>query len=472
MNNISKLLFLLLALQHVAFAAVTAKVDSDNIELGEMVTYYLDISGDNITRPNIQRLCNTEVISTSSQTSMQVVNGDFKKSYILSYKFIPQNSCNIEQIGVDVNGKIELSNAVDVKIKPASQTKDQDFVLTIESNKKELFVGETFDLTLTFKQKTDSEAVDSEFIPPELKGLWLKNEAKPLRNKDGKYTVTKVVYTMAPQREGNLKIEKAQMRIASRSNKENNWGAWIPTIKWKTYFSNEVDIKVKPLPAGLSLVGDFSMKAIADRSEVNANEAVNVTIEVEGSGNLEDVKSFKPFIDGVTVFDEKIVLEGNKLTQKIAFIAEMDFTIPSFGLKYLSAQTKEEKTVYTKEINIKIKNAKAKEELVIKRDENRTATVQSSPSRGVDGLWLAVMFIVGFAAGTLLMILKPYKRWQKEKGVSIKDPKVLLMKLLPFRDDKEVRELVDTLEKSIYSDEKPKCDKKSLKEIVKKYKIS
>ena len=472
MNKYFKLLFLLI-IPHVIYAAVTAKVDYKTVELGEMVTYSLNISGKDITRPNIQRLCDTDVISTGSQTSVQIINGNITKSYTLSYKFVPQKSCTIEPIEVEINGKTELSNPVDITVKPVSAAKDLDFILKLNSSKKELFIGETFDMTLIFKQKIDSGAVDSEFTPPELKGFWVKNESKPKSHQEGKYTITKVVYTMAAQREGKLKIKKAQMRIASRSNRANSWGDWIPTIKWKTYFSNELNLDVKPLPTGVNLVGDFSIDVKVDKKEVNANEAVNLTIEVLGIGNLEDIKNFKPYINEVSVFDEKIVIEGTKLTQKIAFIAERDFTIPAFNLKYFDTQTKKIKTISSKEIDIKIKNAKVQEELTIKREDKSSVEVESTPSAEFDKTILFNTFIMGLASGILLMLLKPLKGFKKDNSSSsLKDPKVLLMKLLPYKDDEEVGKIVDILEKSIYSNEKLEYDKKILKVILKKYKIS
>lgn len=475
MNHNFKLLFLLLITPYIIYANVTAKVDYKTVELGEMVTYSLDISGENITRPNIKRLCDSDVISTASQTSIQVVNGEYKKNYILSYKFIPQASCIIEPQEIEIDGKKEFTNAVEVEVKPVSAAKDQDFILTLSSSKRELFVGETFDMTLTFKQKTNAQAVDSEFIAPELKGFWIKNETKAQSSNEADYTITKVVYTMAPQRAGTLKITKAQMRIASRSNRADSWGAWIPTIKWKTYFSNELDLDVKPLPLGVSLVGDFNIEAEVDKKEVNANEAVNVTIEVIGVGNLEDIKSFKPYIDGVSVFDEKIVIESTKLTQKIAFIGDGDFTIPAFSLKYFNPQTKEIKTVLSKEIPIKIKNAKVKQELTIKREMPQDKADVTAPHGEFDKITAALIFVIGLIIGVLLMLIKPLRYFKKEKNSSLKslkDPKVLLMKLLPYREDKEVKEIVDVLENHIYFGQKLEYDKKVLKDILKKYKIS
>ena len=473
MKNLGNILIFLLVPQ-IIFASVTARVNYPVVELGDMVTFSLDISGDNISRPKIQRICGSDVISTSSQTSMQVVNGDFRKSYILSYKFLPQKTCKINAIDIDIDGKIEKSNEVTVTVKAVSASKDKTFALELVTDKKSVLVGETFDVTLLFKQKANSKAVDSKFVPPELKGFWIKNESKPTRYQDGLYSVTKVVYTLAAQRVGKLKVSKAQMRIASRSSSRDFYGSFMPNIKWKTYFSNELDIEVKALPNGVNLVGEFRISMDVDKTQVNANEAVNITINVLGKGNLEDIASFKPFIDEVSVFDEKIAINGTSLTQKIAFVSERDFTIPSFELKYFDTTTNKIKTISTKEINIKVKNAKIKEELEIKRDESNTkevAEVVNVQSSGFDTLTLVLVFIIGLIVGVLIMLIKPFKASKKEPKISLKDPKLLLMKLLPYKDDEAVQNILDILENNLYSNQKLEIDKKALKEIFKKYDI-
>ena len=367
MKNLGKIALILFLIPHAMYASIKATLDSNYVELGEMVTYSLTISGEDVERPNIHTLCDSDVISTSSQRSIQMINGDVKKSYVLSYKFIPQKSCEIPPISIEVDGKVEKSNVVSLKIASGVVKKDAAFVLTLSSDKKEVFVGEPFEVTLLFKQREDAEAVDSKFIAPKLKGFWIKEESKPVRYKEGRYVITKLTYTMAAQRVGSLKISRAQMRIASRTNTKDTWGAWIPQIKWKTYFSNALDVQVKALPSGVNLVGDFSISVNTDKNEINSNEALNVTVEVNGVGDLEDIKSFKPYIDGVSVFDEKIVIKGTKLSQKMAFISDRDFTIPPFKLKYFDIKTSQIKTISTKSIDVKVKGSKEKPTLTIKR---------------------------------------------------------------------------------------------------------
>jgi len=477
-NFLIILIFLLLPL-HVAMAGVIAKVDYPVVEEGDMVTYSLELSGDDISRPKILRICDSDVISTSSQTSMQVINGDFTKSYVLSYKFLPQKSCTINPVSVEINGVQEVSNPVSVTVKKVTGAKDKEFELLLQTDKKSVFVGESFDVTLVFKQKPNSKAVDSKFIPPELKGFWVKSESKPQRYQDGIYAITKITYTLAAQRVGKLKITKAQMRIASRTRLRDNFGFLNSNIRWKTYFSNELEIDVKPLPSGISLVGSFSISASVDKTRVGANEAVNLNINVLGNGNLEDIESFKPSINAVSVFDEKIEINGKELSQKIAFVSDSDFVIPSFELKYFDTDTQKVKTIRTNEIAIKVINSKPKQELEIKRDTSTsddTLVIKSAPAdsvrSGFDKMTLLLVLIVGVLIGFLLSKVKLSKKSsKKESKISLKNPKKLLVKLLPFKDDVEVKKILDSIEDSLYSDKKLEIDKKVLKEILKRYKL-
>ena len=477
MKNLGKILVLLFLVQLSLLANIRASVDFTNVEVGEMVTYSLTLSGEDIEKPNINSLCDSDIISTGSQTSVEIINGSYKKNYTLSYKFVPQKSCTIAAVELDIDGKKQVSNSVELTVSAVKASKDTEFNLSLKSSKKELFVGESFEMTLLLKQKKGATAVDSKFIAPSMKGFWVKGESKPLRYDEGDYSITKVLYTLAPQREGSSKIEKAQLRIATRSHTRDTWGSWIPKVKWKTYFSNELNIDVKSLPLGVKLIGDFSISARVDKNEINSNEAINVEINVDGVGNLEDVQSFKPTIDGVSVFDEKITINKTKLTQKLAFVGEEDFVIPPFTLKYFDTKTKEIKTISTKEIIVKVKqNKKKKEELLIKREEKNIVNnkVDYSPQSIVSNYYLWLSALAGFIVGILLMLLKPWNLFKsnKKSKISIKEPKVLLIKLLPFKDDSDVQVILDILENNIYSTNKVDIDKKRLKIILEKYKIN
>ena len=476
MKNLGKILFILFLCSNAAYASVVASVSSKEVTVGDTVTFSLTISGDDIERPEIYRICDSDIISTSSQTSIKMVNMNYQKSYILSYKFVATKSCEIKPITVQVSGKKETTQPINIVVKAVSKTVSSEYELSLLSDVDEVFVGEPFDVTLLFKQKNSAKAMDSKFVAPELKGFWIKSESKPLRYQDKEYTTTKLTYTMAAQRTGVLKITPAQMKIASRANYKDMFGSWMPQIKWKSYFSNDLNISVKPLPKGVDIVGEFTINATVDKHEISPNEALNVTVTVSGKGNLEDIKTFKPFIDGVSVFDEKISVVNLKLSQKMALVADNDFVVPSFSLTFYNPKTKKVVMIKSKEISIKVKGAKVQQELNIKRDDSlktETVVVKEVVKEGSISLaWLGAAFVLGVLSTILIMLLKPWDYIKREKSFNIKDHKLLLVKLLPYQDDKEVKKMIDRLEKNLYSKEKVEIDKKALKEIVTKYDIS
>ena len=479
MKNLGKIIIIFSLFATAIYANVVAKVYPKKVVNGEIATYTLTITGGEINKPRISTICGSNVLGTSSQTSITMVNNDYKKSYMLSYRFMPQKSCVIAPVSVEVDGKTEKSNSVKVNVGAAVQDKNADFLVNLIPSKKELYVGEPFDLQLVLKQKKDAQAVDSKFIAPDFKGFWVKGESKPTRTQKGDFIITKAIYRLAPQREGNLTIKPAQLKIATRISSEDVWGSFMPQVKWKNYFSNAVHVKVKPLPHNAKIVGNgFTISATADKQEINPNEAVNVTVKVVGDGNLEDIKSFKPYIPGVNVFDEKINIKGNTLTQKLAFVADKDFTIAPFSLAFYNLKTKRVEKISTQPIHIKVNGAVKKTELKIQRDDSvkapQTSLHVTQKQETVNSTWIAVAFIAGLLLGILIMLfIKPVRLFEKEKTVNLNDEKLLLIKLLPYKDkDEEVKKIVDILESNLYTSKKEKIDKKVLKELLKRYDIS
>ncbi|MDF1876434.1 BatD family protein [Sulfurimonas sp. SAG-AH-194-L11] len=476
MKNLGKILTLLILFLSSLSAGVTASVSPNDVFVGDTTTYMLTITGSGVKKPVMSDICGNQITATGSQTSIQATNGEYKKSYTLSYQFTPKKSCTIAAVGVEIDGKIEYSNSVDVNVLPRTQDLSADFVLEFKSSVQELYVGEPFKLTLLLKQKRGIQVADSKFIAPEFKGFWIKSESQPQRTQDSKYMTTKVVYELAPQREGKLSIEAAELKVASRVA-STDWMGGFAQVRWRTYYSNTLDISVKALPENVKIIGDFTIEADVDKREINPNEAVNLKIKITGVGNLEDIESFKPFISDVNIFDEKIQLTSNSLSQKIVFVSERDFTIPTFELKYFDINTKEVKTIKTEPIEIKVQGNMAKKELSITRGEAVVPKTVEEAKREVveknNYLYLSLAFILGLSIGIALMLLRGIKFSKKSKTFDIKDEKVLLIKLLAFKDsDKDVEELVRILENNIYSKEKIALNKKKLKEVLKKYDIS
>ncbi len=475
MKNLGRIFILFVLLLSSLYGGVSATLSPKVAYIGDVVTYSLKVEGSDIEEPSIYQLCGQNVISTGSRTNIEMIGTDYKKTRTLVYQFIAKNSCTVEPVSVTIDGKRQKTQSVKLTVKKQSSKAGRDFILEYSVPKTELYVGESFDLMLKLKQKQSAPVVDSKFLPSEFKGFWKKSESKPEREEDSEYIITTVHYTLTPQREGNITILPAELRIASRVN-SNRWAqSFMPQLQWKSYFSNEIAIDVKPLPNNAELIGDFTIKVEAEKTEVHANEAVNVIVKVKGQGNLEDINSFKPHIDGVNIFDEKIQLENSSLTQKLVFVGDHDFTIEPFVLTFFDTKTKQLKRIATQPIEITVKGSATtvrEVPLTIKKDETETRT-SSQTKVDNEPMMLGIVFVLGVIVGILIMFLKGKSFGNSEnKKFSYKDEKQLLIKLLPYKEkDDEVKEFVELLERNLYSNEKESLDKKRLKEIVKRYDI-
>ena len=483
MKNLGKIIILIF-FSALLNASIESFVDHKTVTLGDSVSFRIEVKGNDITPPNIDTLCGVDVTGTSTQQSIQIINGSITKSYSYIYTFEPTQDCTIEPVPVKVDGEIQRTKPIKIKVTTQPQNdKNSDFTLKLSTDKKEVFVGETFYVTLTFRQRLGANAIDSKFFPPKLDGFWIKSESQPQKSSDGEFVTTKVRYKMAAQREGVLHIKPAKMKIAVRIMNRGYWDTLMPSIKWKTYYSNALEIKVKAPPAGIKLVGDFDINVKTDKTVIHPNEALNCEIIIKGSGNIEDIEVFKPYIQNANVFEEKPILDQKNgiFKEKIAFVADSDFDIPSFFIRYFNPKTKKIETKKTKPIHITVKGGvKKKEHFVIKKQpqQEKTAKVQNSSTSNIDSsfaiTWIIVSFFAGLIMGALsvyFLLLKSKIDFSKKRRYDIKDPKMLFVKLLPYKDDKEVKEILDILEENIYGNNKRKIDKKQLKEILKRYDI-
>lgn len=484
MKSLGSIIILTLGVFASLHAGVKAELSRDSVSLGETVILRLHVEGDTIEEPSILKLCDTKIVSTSRSTNMQIVNGNYTKAQVLSYSFTPRATCKIDPIAVKIDGKYESTDAITLTVKPVTITKDSPFILTMEAEKKSVYVGEPLKVTINLKQRHNAEAVDSKFAPPELKNFWIKEQQQGRRFEEGDYTVTKVIYIMAAQKSGKQHINRAQLQVAQRTHSRDAWGQWFPQLQWRSFFTNELDIDVKPLPQGVDLVGDFKITATLDKNEVAANDAVNLTLRVMGSGNFEDISSLKPFIQGVNIFEEdattKSFIENGVYKgvwqQKMAFVSEHDYSIPAIELKYFDPKTERIKTIATQPLHVKIKGApvvKKEEPIKIERAHNEAVEIiKSSEPTSNTPTYLWVLSLVGGVVLGVLIMLIPWRRWRKEDdahhSLNMRDEKSILNFLLHHMDDPEVAQMVNMLESKLYEGKSTTIDKKQLKALVKR----
>jgi len=196
------------------------------------------------------------------------------------------------------------------------------------------------------------------------------------------YNVYLVKQTAAyPTKTGKLVIPKLNVVLSIRvpaTVKDPFWGTYN-TYKNKDVelSSNEVTIKVKPLPAAkgttTEIVGNFSISSTVNKTTVRVNEPITLTITVSGNGNLhhiiaDDLNNNFPADCDVTfpritgaIGSKANIVTGSK-TFKYVIIprSEGTYIIPGATYTYYNYDTQSYKTISSQDYQIEVVPGKSK----------------------------------------------------------------------------------------------------------------
>lgn len=483
MQNLGKLAIILM-LNLNTWAKVSADVDQSAITPGNIVTFSLHVSDTRFQKPSISTLCGVSVLATSSQTSVTGVNGKFTKTQTLSYSFAPQHSCTINPIEIKTDAGVVKTAPIKIDVHPLSKEAKEKFSLLYTGEKKEVYVGEPFSVILNSKIRRDMKVIDSKFEPSDMNGFWIKKQQQEPQSTEGDYVNTKITYVLAAQQAGEMTLKPASMNLAQQAAANDFLGGVGNEVKWSRYLSNSYTIKAKPLPAGIDIVGhDLELQANLDKIKVNQNEAVNMTLTLSGSANFEDLGALKPFMANVSVFEddakvEHFIKDGvykSEYVKKIAFVGDKSFTIPPIEIKYFDTKTASIKTLRTQAYHVEVlRQVKGEKNgaLKIEKGEKEQSKPFFENFTQFTSFAMALSAFFGFLLGVAVMFFKPFFNKEKhEKLVSNRDLKLLLTKLMAFKEDAEVRDMIEVLEQKIYLKKVLQLDKSKLQELRKRYKL-
>ena len=351
--------------------------------------------------------------STSSSTSF--VNGrrtsTFEQTYTYMLMAQRTGSFTIGPATVKVDGEQVQSNGVRIEVlpedsQPSQQSGNQQssgqsgssgssrssgtassenlFVRTIASKTR---VHEQEALMISYKlyfANVDVTQLTNNTKLPEFTGF-LKQDLEQgeiqteLEHYNGRNYQTAVLYRtiLYPQHSGDIKIEPAnfeavlrvQTQQRARSIFDDFFGSYTNVTKMLTAPSVTIHVAALPggKPAGFSGgVGKFSMTPSISQTELQANEAVTIKIDITGSGNMKLLKT--PAIDwpeGFEPYDPKVTnnfrttTAGVSGTKSIEYLAiprsAGEYTIPAVRFSYFDIDEKAYKTLSTPEYTIRVK---------------------------------------------------------------------------------------------------------------------
>lgn len=353
---------------------------------------------------------------TSQSSSTSFVNGKRTSTFTLTYTYTlmaqKEGTFTIPAATIKVDGDEYVSNGVRIAVlppdQPASNSSSQStgnastsgqsqdtgqgniFLRTIVSKTK---VCEQEAILLSYKlyfAGVDVAQFTNNTRLPEFKGF-LKQELETgeiqteLEHYDGRNYQTAVLYRtlLFPQRSGDIVIEPAQfeavLRVRNRAQVRSIFDDFFDsyTTATKPLTAAGVTIHVSELPKGKPAgfsggVGQFAISSKISDTELEANEAVTLTLTIQGTGNMKLLKN--PMVDwpeGFDVYDPKVTnnlkntTEGVSGTRTIEYLAIPraggTYTIPAVQFSYYDIDNKTYRTQTTPEYTLNIARGNAEE---------------------------------------------------------------------------------------------------------------
>ena len=353
-----------------------------------------------------------------------------------------------------------------------------------EVDKTEAYVGEPIVLTYRFKQRRDIDLTEANFHASAFENFWAKTTKQVPNTKEGAYIVYTIHYLLYPQKSGDLTIESGRMDVGIlRTKKKDLFN--LQRAVWKTFYTKPSHIKVKALPKGVDLYGNYTFTVVADKNVTKANEPVNLTITIRGEGNVDDIDDFTLKVPHATVYSDRAkksfdLKDGKNsilFKQKFAIVGDRNFTIPSLDFQFFNGKIE---TLHSRQFAIEVKDSKAQKSIT--RLEKRTITPQKKEQVTESSLakWpIMIASICAFLAGVILSwLFYLYHTRARERQVTkieerilkAKDDKALLGLLLPYvHHSAKMRDLVKQLEANIYANAAHKIDRKLLAKTFASY---
>ena len=368
--------------------------------------------------------------STSSSTSF--VNGHRTSSFSQTYTYTLMaqraGTFTIGPATIKVDGENIQSNGVRIQVLPEDEQPTQQsnsgavqqsggrsnseavqqsegrsnseniFVRTIASKTR---VHEQEALLVTYKlyfANVDVAQLTNNTKLPEFTGF-LKQDLEQgdiqtqLEHYNGRNYQTAVLYRtiLYPQHSGDIQIDPARfeavIRVQTQQRARSIFDDFFATYTnvTKMLTAPGVTIHVSALPSGKPAgfsggVGKFTLTPSISQTELQANEAVTIKIDISGSGNMKLLKT--PAIDwpeGFEPYDPKVTnnykttTSGVSGTKSIEYLAiprsAGEYTIPAVSFSYFDIEDKAYRTLSTPEYTIHVK-----------RGANEPSAVSNQPS--------------------------------------------------------------------------------------------
>ena len=458
----------------------------NNVIKGEPLIFSLNISGNDIRMPKLDVIASNSVQELSSSTSTNIINTRVTRSIKKIYSLYPKKDFIFPSLKFTIDGKEYSTKEQAIKLTNSQKTKSSLYDLSISSNKKDLYVNESFVLTLILKYKKNSNIIDLSFDKPNFDNFWYKQLKESKQYNENDFIVNELKFLLFPLKEGPLQINPVRIN-AQVINSNNSYSLFSNTSKNIKIYSNKLEFNVKKLPQNVNLIGKFDISTKVDKTKIKQGEAVSFKLEIKGNGNVDDIKDFKLKLDDATVYENKPVIkskyEDDKYagiyTKSFSIIPNKSITIPSIDLKYFDKDLGTVVLKQSDEIKIEVlENTNFKKQELIQKPKAEIKEKEVEVIKIIEKTSIKdrlIFFALGIIVGLLILGLYFYVIKYKMKSKSKETP--LLKRIKKTKTKGELLKILavyikidSSLDKLIFKLEEQNDIKLIKKDIVKKIK--
>jgi len=404
-------LFLLLFLSSSCFAqniSFNANVDKTEVGLDEQITLTISVSGDvkSIPQPQLPSLGDFTVYSAGRSQNFNYVNGRMSSSVSFNYILVPRKTgkFTIGPARIELEGKAYQTTPIDItvasgvtttpppapsgkeKVEEKQQLSGKDLFIETVVDKKKAYVNEQITLTLRFYQGVRLFN-NPEYTPPSLVGFWSEDLPPKKQNyqviNGRQYYVQELKTALFPTSTGKLTIGPAELKCTvedmDRMLNRDPFAMFDRDLfslfrqgKPVILRSKPVEIEVLPLPemgkpADFSgTVGDYNLKVIADKTEVEVGQPITLKAKISGRGNIKSVgkptipelPDFRTYSSGSSenVSKENYQVQGEKNYEEVLIPKKAGkYTIPPIEFSFFDPKTKSYKTLKNEPILLTVR---------------------------------------------------------------------------------------------------------------------
>ena len=273
---------------------------------------------------------------------------------------------------------------IDVSQPDITPTHPEEIFVTASLDKKRAFVNEP--VTYTFRFFTARNLYSNpEYHPPDFTGF-IVEDLPPQKNyqtviSGKRYNVIEIKTALFATSPGNYNLGMATLLASVRDFTNDPFGNFFDDDFLKGFFgggktvsvkSKQLSIEILPLPTEgkpsnfSGAVGKYDINVSADKSEVEANNPVTLTVAISGEGNIKSIPEPKlPAVAGTRKYDTISSVNVSKSNYKVSgsktfktVIVPLNagyITIPGIEFLYFNPAGKKYETIKSDPLKIKVK---------------------------------------------------------------------------------------------------------------------